>query len=309
VTAARPGIWTFKHELVRTALCEQLTELRRARLHSVIADALEQLEGVDPSGLAHHAFAARSIDGPERAIRTSRRAGERALTALAYEEAASHHRRALQALEGSATGDVRERCELLLALGEAQARAADPAADATFDRADDAARALDAPELVARAALGRGGVGVTIVGLDTRRADALQQALQMLADQAPALRSRLLARLAIELYYAPGRTRAGALASEAVQLARTTADRDALLAALGARHVALWTPDGLHERLAVAEDMISIAREHDRPEQELQGRNWLCADLWEAGEIDRFEREAAAHAQLATTLRLPTYRW
>ena len=68
---AQPGRWMFKHALVRASIYEQLTELRRGRLHSRIADALEQMGG-DPAELAHHAFAARGIDGPERAIRTSR---------------------------------------------------------------------------------------------------------------------------------------------------------------------------------------------------------------------------------------------
>ena len=87
------------------------------------------------------------------------------------------------------------------------------------------------------------------------------------------------------------------------------ADPDALLIALSSRHVALWTPDGLDDRLAVADEMIALARDHGRPEHELQGRNWLCADLWEAGQIDRFESEALEHARLATRLRLPTFTW
>jgi hypothetical protein len=99
------------------------------------------------------------------------------------------------------------------------------------------------------------------------------------------------------------------LSREAINAARSADDLDALLMALSAHHVALWTPDGLLERFAVAEEMIALARQHNRCEQELQGRNWLCADLWEAGEIDRFEAQASEHAQLARRLRLPTFRW
>jgi tetratricopeptide (TPR) repeat protein len=61
--------------------------------------------------------------------------------------------------------------------------------------------------------------------------------------------------------------------------------------------------------LAVADEMIALGRDHGRPEHELQGRNWLCADLWEAGQIDRFEAEAREHARLATRLRLPSFTW
>ena len=302
----QPGRWMFKHALVRASIYELLTDIRRARLHSRIADALEQVGG-DPAEVAHHAFAARAVDGPERAIRTSRRAAEEALSGLAYEEAADHWRRALEAFKQDSGGPSRERCELLVALGEAQARAGDSDAAPTFQAAERQAHDIGDAELVARAVLGRCGVGVTIVGLDTERARALEQALEQLGDGSPALRARVLARLAIELYYAPGRTRADPLSAEAITLARAAEDPDALLIALSSRHVALWTPDGLDDRLTVADQMIAFARDHGRPEHELQGRNWLCADLWEAGQIDRFETEAREHARLATQLRLPSF--
>jgi DNA-binding SARP family transcriptional activator len=304
----QPGRWMFKHALVRASIYEQLTELRRGRLHSRIADALEQVGG-DPAELAHHAFAARGVDGPERAIRTSRLAAHEALSGLAYAEAAGHYERALQAFEQDPGADGRERCELLLALGEAQARAGDSVAERTFLAAERQARDLGDAELVARAVLGRCGVGVTIVGLDAARAGALEEALDLLGDGSLTLRARVLARLAIELYYAPGRARADPLSAEAVKLARRAEDPDALLIALSSRHVALWTPDGLDDRLAVADEMITLARDHRRPEHELQGRNWLCADLWEAGHIDRFETEVREHARLATRLRLPNFTW
>jgi DNA-binding SARP family transcriptional activator len=305
---AQPGRWMFKHALVRASIYEQLTELRRGRLHSRIADALEQVGG-DPAELAHHAFAARGVDGPERAVRTSCLAAQEALSGLAYAEAAGHYRRALEAIEEDPGADGRERCELLLAIGEAQARAGDPVAEPTFLAAKRHARELGDPELLARAVLGLCGVGVTIVGLDAARAAALEEALGLLGDGSPTLRARVQARLAIELYYAPGRARADRLSAEAVKLARGAGDPDALLIALSSRHVALWTPDGLDDRLAVADEMITLARDHGRPEHELQGRNWLSADLWEGGNIDRFETEAREHARLAGRLRLPTFTW
>jgi DNA-binding SARP family transcriptional activator len=306
--STQPGRWMFKHALVRDAIYEQLTDLRRGRLHSRVADALEQIGG-EPAELAHHAFAARGVDGPERAIRTSRLAAEEALSGLAYEEAAGHWQRALEGLEQVTGATGRERCEVLLALGEAQTRAGDPVAEPTFLAAERQARGLGAAELVARAVLGRCGVGVTIVGVDAERARALEGALDLLGERWPALRARVLARLAIELYYAPGRTRAAPLSAEAVELARGADDPDALLIALSSRHVALWTPDGLDDRLAVAGEMIALARDRGRPEHELQGRNWLCADLWEAGQIDRFESEVREHGRLAERLRLPNYMW
>jgi hypothetical protein len=147
-------------------------------------------------------------------------AAQEALSSLAYEEAAGHWQRALQCLEQDAGANSRDRCELLLAEGEARARAGDPTAEATFLAAEREARHLGCAELVARAVLGRCGVGVTIVGLDAARARALEEALELLGDGSSELRARVLARLAIELYYAPGRTRANPLSAQAVKLAR-----------------------------------------------------------------------------------------
>ena len=83
-----------------------------------------------------------------------------------------------------------------------------------------------------------------IVELDATRVNALEEALELPGAGSPPLRARILARLAIELYYAPGRTRADPLSAEAVKLARGADNADALLIALSSRHVALWTRTG-----------------------------------------------------------------
>ena len=157
---------------------------------------------------------------------------------------------------------------------------------------------------------------MTIIAVDRARAALLEEAIAALGDTAPggtagpraeALRARLLARLAIELVYAPARDRSGPLSEAAVAAARASGDADALLAALNARHVALWHPDGLAERIAVAGELIALAAAHDRPEDELQGRNWRAVDLWETGDLAalrgradgaRGARRAAAPADL-----------
>jgi tetratricopeptide (TPR) repeat protein len=94
-----------------------------------------------------------------------------------------------------------------------------------------------------------------------------------------------------------------------VAIAREAGDPDALLAALNARHVALWHPSGLEERFRVAGETIALAIAHDRPEAQLQGRNWRCVDLWEAGDLAGFQAEAGEHERLADELRLPAFRW
>ena len=122
------------------------------------------------------------------------------------------------------------------------------------------------------------------------------------------LRSRLLARLAVELYYAEDRARSETLSAQAVAAARSAGDPVALAAALNARHVALWRPDRIDERLAVAAEMIAVARDGDRV-GELQARNWRVLDLFELGDMDEWRAEVRRHGRLADELRLPTFQW
>ena len=112
--------------------------------------------------------------------------------------------------------------------------------------------------LLGQAALGFAGLGIAIVDLDAEAVARLEEALERVAD--PALRSRVQARLAVELYYAPDRTRSDRHSADAVATARASGDTGALASALSARHVALWRPDRIEERLSVAGEMIPPPR-------------------------------------------------
>jgi DNA-binding SARP family transcriptional activator len=298
IRSDRAGGWAFTHALIREALLDGLSVLRRTRLHARVAEALASLPDPRPAELAHHGVEAAVLVGIERAADWARAAGDSALARLAYEEAAEHYGHALQVLERDEPG-------LLIARADALVRAGAAGADEAAARAVDATRGD--PAAFARAVLTSCGLGVSIVGLDRRRVALLEEALAGLEE--PGLRARLLARLAIALYYAPDRDRSGPLSAEAVAVARTAGDPDALLAALNARHVALWHPSGLEERFGVAGETIALALQAGRPEAELQGRNWRCVDLWESGDLDGFLAEVAEHERLADALRLPAFQW
>ncbi|HET8757850.1 MAG TPA: hypothetical protein VFM58_17655, partial [Solirubrobacteraceae bacterium] len=183
------------------------------------------------------------------------------------------------------------------------------AARACFADAAARARAAGDAVLLARAALGHAGLAVTIIAVDHGTVALLEEALAALGDREPVLRSELLARLAVELYYAPSRDRCEALSSEAVAVARTAGDPRAVAAALNARHVALWRPDRLRERTATADAMIAAAREAGDPQLELQARNWRVVDLFEAGQMAEWREEVRRHGDLATQLRMPSFTW
>ena len=140
-----------------------------------------------------------------------------------------------------------------------RARATSEGGRACFRAAAALARGEDDAALLARAALGHAGLAIAIIDLDEPAIALLQEALAALGDAEPVLRSQLLGRLAVELYYAPSRDRSEALSSQAVTVARDAGDPRAVAAALNARHVALWRPDRLEERLAAADELIAVA--------------------------------------------------
>ncbi len=144
-----------------------------------------------------------------------------------------------------------------------------------------------------------------MLGHDPETVALLERALDELGEREPALRARLLGRLAIELYHSPPVARREELSAQAVALAREAGAPDALADALSARHVALWSPPHLDERLALADEMIAIG---DR-ERALQGRNWRVLDLLERGDVAAARHEIAEHERLADELHLPGYQW
>ena len=306
--AATPHRFAFTHALVREAVLEECNVLRRARLHRRAADALTALgEDRHLEEIAMHLFEAASTGDARRAAEMLVRTGHRALARLAYEDAAESFERALEALEEAGTADD-ESGHVLLARGDALLRAGESdAARAAFTAARGLALRRDDDALLAEAALGFAGLGIAIVDLDVDAITRLEEALERVKD--PGLRSRVQARLAMELYYATDRTRSDALSAEAVTTARAARNASALASALGARHVALWRPDRVQERLAVAGDMIVAARTAGDRHAELQGHNWRVADLFELGDMSAWREETARHAQLAEELRLPIFQW
>ena len=73
--------------------------------------------------------------------------------------------------------------------------------------------------------------------------------------------------------------------------------------------MALWRPDRVDERLAVADEMIAVAHAARDRHAELQARNWRVTDLFERGDMPAWREEVARHARLADELRLPAFQW
>jgi tetratricopeptide (TPR) repeat protein len=119
VSTGRDARYAFPHELIRQKLVSTLSFPRRQRWHLRIADALEQIYGAEVEQraveLAHHLYEAGPVADEERTSRYLVLAGERAIAALAFEEALRHFDAALTVLPGD-DFEVRARVLRLRAL-------------------------------------------------------------------------------------------------------------------------------------------------------------------------------------------------
>jgi DNA-binding SARP family transcriptional activator len=312
--AGRVGRYAFTHTLVRATLYDGLSQLRRARLHGRVGEAIKALRGADLDPwlpqLAYHFAQAAPVEQPERAIEYALAAARRADRLLAWDEAAQHYRAALRVRELTGAPDDAVRAEMLLDLGASEERAGmEREARTTSHAAAVLARRLGDASLLGRAALGHAGQWSILGRVDDDRVAVLEEALAGLGNEDSELRARLLARLALELYYSGDPSRRLALSQEAVDLARRLGDPRTLAACLDARHYALWQPENVDERLAVAAELRKVAEQTGDPELELEGAGWTVVDLLEIGDMGGADVQIAAASKLADALHRPLWRW
>jgi DNA-binding SARP family transcriptional activator len=315
VVAAIPGAigrMRFAHALIRDAAYHRLTSSRRAQLHRQVGETLETVYAEDLDShlgeLAHHYFQAATAD---KAIDYARRAGSRAVTLLAYEEAVRLYTMALDALGPNGAAAAPLRGELLLDLAGAQARAGDtPGAKSTFLRAAELARSAGLPAMLARAAAGYGGRFLwTHAVADEQLVPLLEDALSGLGEDDGVLRVQLLSRLAAALRHAPSRERRERICEEALELARAIGDPPTLAYALAATAAALIAPHNARARLAEGDEIIAqAARARDR-ERLFDGHEHAYWAAWELGDPDRRAADLAAMARVANELRQPAQLW
>ena len=218
---------------------------------------------------------------------------------------------ALEALGLDAAATAELRCELLLALADAQGRAGDdPGAKSTFLRAADLARSAQLAEMLARAAAGYGGRFLWAHALaDERLVPLLEDGLSALGEADSVLRVQLLSRLAAALRHGPSRERRERISEEAIQIARRIGDPATLSYALVAAEAALHGPNNAHRRLAEGEEIVSLVAGTGDRERLFDGHEQSFWAAWELGDPDRRAAEFASMSRVADELRQPAQLW
>jgi hypothetical protein len=224
------GRYQFTHNLIRMTLYDELRIARRRQFHRAVGNAIEAVYRADRGPflpeLPRHFQAAASDADSDRAIDYAVRAGRRADTLLAFEDAAQFFQTALDAMEQRTQPDDAERCRVLLLLGETQRKSNDfSGALSILADAAKAAKRLGLPEILANAALAyqqsswRSG----LLNPDPPPTQLLEEALDEVPETKPALRARLSGALGRALLYANAEVEAEgrALVAEAIGMARS----------------------------------------------------------------------------------------
>jgi hypothetical protein len=274
------GRFRFVHELVRRAAVSSLATSDRLEAHARAATLPPGHEPARIARRAHHALAAasRSKEDAERAVAIAREAASMLRALDGFELAAVLRGRAVEthaaaALTSPAAELIVEQAEAVLACGRlAESRP-------LFQHAARTAEKERAPLVLARAALGLGGVWVSEHRLasDAERVLALQRrALEELPVEETVLRARLAVRLAAEEVYRGGTV---AAVLEAVEGARRTRNPNALAEALSLAHQPLLIPEQTWRRPALAKELIAAAAEAENGLLSLIGLCWHAGDL------------------------------
>ena len=297
--------YRFTHELVRRALYDRLSGLRRAELHLRVGEALEALAGL-PGGraladLAHHFAAAAPIGGPERAVEYGLLAAQSASAALAYEEAAAHLRIALRI----GIGDPRRRAETLLDLGTALFRAGTSLDSLqSYREAAEIARELGDGELLTRAATGFEDACWRPAMHEQGARALLEEASLALSAEDSTLRVGLLSGLARTLEFEGASEQGKVVREEAITMARRLDDRKGLATVLMR---AYWARSTLNFReiLAMLTEAYELGAQIGDIDIQAEAMEWRVSTLLALGEIEAARDQLAVVLEMAQQMRQP----
>jgi len=253
----------------------------------------------------------------ELAVRYCTLAAQRAYEATAYEEAAAHYRRALEALRLMPRPDERQHCALLLGLGRSLRGTPEPVQSIKGVFADVARRArlVDDAHLLCEAAMCHAGRGPRRVGalgeagtVDLTDIALLEQALSRVGPEPSADRALVEAWLARALYHSDRASEMRALARDAVATAREVGDPAVLAECLMLRQGSVHGPDDLDERFAALDEIIELARHSGLRGLQLDAHDERAWARLERGDTDGAQLEVQSVVRLVEELRQPAER-
>jgi tetratricopeptide (TPR) repeat protein len=324
--AGIPDRFTFAHALVRETIVDELPGGRRVRLHARIARTLERIAATRqvPTGdLAAHFDAAGTLVDAAQALHYSRQAGDEAAALLAFDVAAEHYERALRAHARLPSPPADERLDLELARGRALSLAGDQRAGPLLRGVATAAQAAGDGARMAEALLsirldleaaslasptpfsttGMYGVGIDVLEDNAEMIALLRRALALLPPGDGAIRARLQGFLAQEAWSSVSDRECRAMIGDALAMARRVGDPTALASVLTSHSWIVAGPERIPERLAIADELVTVGRQAGLPHAECDGQEFRFFAHVERGDIMAADAALAAAHAAAHTVR------
>jgi DNA-binding CsgD family transcriptional regulator/tetratricopeptide (TPR) repeat protein len=296
--------YRLTHELVRRALYDRLSGLRRAELHLAVGEALEG--GEERSGrvladLAHHFTAAAPLGEASRGVEYNLLAARAATAALDFEEAADRLRAALELpIESSSL-----RAEAFLELGTASHRAGKaPDAMEAFRAAAEIAREQQDAALLARAAIGYEEAGWRPGFADIGAVELLEEATAALGLESSELRVGLLGGLARALDFQGDHERGAAVRTSAVTMARELQDRSGLAKVLMRSYWSRGTSP-MEEIVAMLTEARDLGEDLGNTEIRAEAMAWRVPAFVVRCDIESARREVVALLETAEQTAQP----
>ena len=297
-----PG-FRFGHPLIRKLLYSSTTGPRRQKIHSRIADVLEQRYGdsleLHISEIAHHLVLSGPLTPAEKLAEYCRAAGDRAFSVYAWAEAARHYDIAVAATRESRLFSLHDIAELHFHAGVASYRDMD--AGPSMHHLEEAAKGFretnDARGLTATE-IQRVGLRLTVaaVPFGTRPPlEELKAALKDLPADEVELAAEGLAILSSAHWHSREREQAIALSDAALALGRKHNNKRICMKALNDRGLANASALNLRVSVADFDESQRLAKELNDPRYLSQPLPRICAPLIALGQFEDAE-DAVAEA-------------
>ena len=298
--------YSFRLDLVRQSLYQEIPPRQRLRLHRRVLDTLLAEPDPDPAAVARHLSIAAGPDDLDRTVEFATAAAQRATDQMAFENAARHYDQALHVLERHPE-PAGPRIELLIAAGEAHNRAGSlRAGQRLFHAAADEARRRNRPDLMARAGLASGGVLPSSPPPDPEAVELLRDIVERFPDDSPE-RARALVREAELLHRDATHAERRALVDEAIAIAGRLGDPRLFGWVLNSSVLAMLGPDDAADMPAAAERIISIGLQTHDDELAFSGWKLLLQGLFACARMDEIRDVVATVRRLGEHLRQPEY--
>jgi DNA-binding winged helix-turn-helix (wHTH) protein/tetratricopeptide (TPR) repeat protein len=313
-SSGRADHFVFGHDLIRSALLDDMPATHAARLHLRVAEALERRYPVGSASprqeLVHHLLSALPLGDVKKAVEYAQRSAREAASLYAYADAAALLRRALAALDLAEVFHPRLRCEVLFGLALCERLSVDSRFSEHLAEAITLGREHILGDILAEAARHM-TYAPGSVDLPGARG-VLEAALRALPPEEKALRAEVLARLSWAAPHCFDAQRAASLIERAEALARESGNTAVLETVLSSKLYFASGPDTEGLARSISDQIEELRRERSHvnpaawPAQVAYTGIVVCL---QRADMEGVARHTAALAAVARQYKRPDLEW